>query len=169
MPRTPPNIFTTGWLCSPGLLARACTLALGLVFLLSAFLKAVRPNDTFAALGALFDPNSTAPSLIIHALVAVEMSLAGALLAHARPAATLKTASALLTIFTIWIACLILIGWREGCGCGSWTPNLDPIAALWISLARNIALLLLAWIGLRSCRLCKPIYNASQRAIYTTF
>ena len=168
MPRTPLNTFPAGRLYSPELLVRASTITLGIVFFLSAFLKAIRPSDTIAALSAVFDTESTAPGLIIHALVAFEMSLAGVLLAHAWPIGALKTAAALLTVFTIWIAWLILIDWRKGCGCGSWTPFLDPIAALWISMARNIALLLLAWVGIRASHGLFPLIPPNEPITHTS-
>ncbi len=152
MPRTLVIATLIERLCPTGPLVRASTLIIGVIFLISAFLKSIRPGDTTAALGAIADPNSFTPRLFIYTLVAVEMALAGVLIAHVRPRRALIAASSLLTIFTFWIVWLLIIGWREGCGCGSWTPTLDPTVALWLALARNVVLLFLAWLGIRASR-----------------
>lgn len=163
MPRTIVIATLNERLSRTGLLARASTLVLGMIFLISAFLKSIRPGDTTAALGAIFDPNSITPRLFIYALVAIEMTLASVLIAHVWPRRALTAASALLTIFTFWIVWLILIGWREGCGCGSWTPTLDPTLALWLALGRNVFLLFLACLGIRAhSHIIHPAWPSEQ-------
>ena len=128
------------------------TLLLGGVFLVSAYLKAVKPAETITSLGMLFGDQDVPARVALYGLVFGEMILAAALLANVAPRRTLFVTIGVLAVFTVWIARLLAIGWTGGCGCGSWTPTLDPTLALWISLGRNLLLLALAGAAFSAAR-----------------
>jgi len=134
------------------LFVRVVTLLLGVVFLASAYLKAIKPAETITSLGMFFGDQSAYTGFALYALIFGEMILAGALLANIAPRRTLRVSIAALLVFTVWIGYLLSIGWTKGCGCGSWTPNLDPTLALWLSLGRNIFLLAFAFAALKTTR-----------------
>ena len=137
---------------------RFATLALGSVFFLSAYLKAIRPADAITALGALYGEGNSATAPTMYGLIAVEIVVGAALLANLAPRLMLRLTFILLFVFTGWIAWLLMIGWTEGCGCGSWTPQLDPATALWISIGRNVLLMTLAGTAFRAAR----VHGAAQ-------
>jgi len=82
----------------------------------AALLKAADPRDTLAVLGYVFG-ETRAPTLL-RVLLVVEIVLASALLACITPRWTLLGASALFTVFLVWIGYLDIINAPLDCGCG---------------------------------------------------
>lgn len=121
-----------------GRFVRTVSIGVGLIFIVSAYLKALSPTETMQALRhvAHATGHTVRPESAMRALVIVEMVLGGFLLAGVAPRATLIAASLMLITFTVWIAWLLGTGAAIGCGCGIRLPFLTGEAARVASLSK---------------------------------
>lgn len=121
-----------------GRFERSVSIGVGLIFILSAYLKAVSPAETLQALRHLAHAtgHAAAPESAMRALIIVEMVLGGFLLAGVAPRATLLAAAMTLGVFAAWITWLIWSGAAVGCGCGLRIPFLTGEAARFAALAK---------------------------------
>lgn len=128
--------------------ARVLQCALGLVFVVAALSKAMDPRSAIDASALVFGVDRHVAFRLVGVASMGELVLGVGLLFGLLARFLLCLSLAALLCFTAFLAALARLGAPVGCGCVASVKGLSPLAEVYVGIARNFVLVVVALIAL---------------------